>query len=57
MEPTATENGIITHQYGTVQLIFEVSLAVIIGIASLYMLRKDKLAAADEIWDKKWSVN
>ena len=54
-DPSLSEEGIITQQYGTGQLVYEHVLVMIIGIASLYLLRKDKLSKANEIWDEKWS--
>lgn len=54
-DPSLSGEGILTQQYGTGQLVYELVLIMIIGIASLYLLRKDKLSKANEIWDEKWS--
>ena len=54
-DPSLSAEGIITQQYGTGQLVYELVLAVIIGIASLYLLRKNKPTGANELWNKKWS--
>ena len=54
-DPSLSADGIITQQYGTGQLVYELVLAVIIGIASLYLLSKNKLTKANELWDEKWS--
>ena len=54
-DPAVSAEGIITQQYGMGQLIYELVLAVIIGIAALYLLNKNKLAKANEIWEKKWN--
>ena len=54
-DPSLSESGIIIQQYGTRQLLYEVVLAVIIGIAALYMLNKDKLTKTNKLWNEKWS--
>ena len=53
-DPSLSGNGIIIQQYGMGQLLYEVVLAAIIGIASLYLLNKNKLIKANELWNKKW---
>lgn len=50
-------DGIIVQQYGMGQLLYELVLAMIIGIAVLYLLNKNKLAKANELWSEKWSNN
>ncbi len=54
-DPSLSGNGILTQQYGTEQLVYELVLAVIIGIASLGLLNKNKRTKADELWNEKWS--
>jgi membrane protease YdiL (CAAX protease family) len=54
-DPSLSADGIIVHQYTTGQLVYELVLAVIIGIAALYLLNKDKLKKANELWGEKWS--
>ncbi len=54
-DPSISGEGIITQQYGTGQLLYELVLAVVIGIASLCLLNKNKLAKANELWSEKWS--
>ena len=53
-DPSVSEAGILTQQYGMGQLLYELVLAAIIGIAALYLLNKNKLTKANEIWEKKW---
>ena len=55
-DPSLSAEGIITQQYGTVQLVYELALVMIVGIASLYLLNKNKLAKANELWNEKWSI-
>ena len=54
-DPSLSAEGIITQQYGTGQLMYELILAVIIGIVSLYLLKKNKPTKAGELWNEKWS--
>ena len=54
-DPSLSDSGIIIQQYGMGQLLYELALAIIIGIAALCLLSKNKLTKANEIWDKKWS--
>ena len=54
-DPSLSGEGIITQQYGTEQLVYELVLVMIIGIASLHLLRKDKLSKANRIWAEKWA--
>ena len=54
-DPSVSGAGIIVQQYGAAQLVYELVLAAIVGIAALYLLKKDKLAKANELWDEKWS--
>ncbi len=54
-DPSISGEGILTQQYGTGQLLYEVVLAVIIGIISLCLLNKNKHTKADELWNEKWS--
>ena len=54
-DPSLSGDGIIVQQYGMGQLMYELALAVIIGIAALYLLNKNKLTKANELWNKKWS--
>ena len=54
-DPSLSADGIITQQYATGQLLYELVLAVIIGIASLCLLNKNKLTKVDELWNEKWS--
>lgn len=54
-DPSLSEDGVIMQQYSTGQLVYEVVLAVIIGIVALYLLSKNKFTKANELWDEKWS--
>ncbi len=54
-DPSLSADGIITQQYGTGQLVYELVLAVIIGIAALCLLCKNKPTNAAELWNEKWS--
>ena len=54
-DPSLSGGGILVEQYGTGQLVYELVLAGIVGIAALCLLYKNKLAKANEIWAKKWS--
>ncbi len=54
-DPSLSADGIITQQYGTGQLLYESVMFVILGIVSLCMLGKNKLAKANELWNEKWS--
>ncbi|MBO6298026.1 MAG: CPBP family intramembrane metalloprotease [Lachnospiraceae bacterium] len=54
-DPSLSEEGILTQQYSTEQLLLEVIAAVIIGVIALCLLGKNKLSKANEIWDKKWN--
>ena len=54
-DPSLSGDGIIIQQYGTGQLLYELVLALIIGIASLCLLNKNKLTKANELWNEKWS--
>ena len=54
-DPSLSADGIIVQQYTTGQLVYELVLAAIIGIAALYLLNKDKLKKANELWGEKWS--
>ncbi len=54
-DPSLSAEGIITQKYGTGQLLYELVLAVIIGIVSLYLLKKNKPTKAGELWNEKWS--
>ena len=56
-DPSVSGDGIIVQQYGMGQLLYELVLAMIIGIAVLYLLNKNKLAKANELWSEKWSNN
>ncbi|MBR3515529.1 MAG: CPBP family intramembrane metalloprotease [Lachnospiraceae bacterium] len=53
-DPLISEEGILTQQYSTEQILLEVIAAAIIGIIALCLLGKNKLSKANEIWDKKW---
>ncbi len=55
-DPSLSADGIITQQYGTGQLVYELVLAVIIGVASLWLLKKNKPVKANELWNDKWSI-
>ena len=54
-DQSLSADGIITQQYGTGQLLYELVLVAIIGIASLSLLNRNKLAKANELWNEKWS--
>ncbi len=54
-DPSLSGGGILVEQYGTGQLVYELVLAGIVGIAALCLLYKNKLAKANELWAKKWS--
>ena len=53
-DPLISEEGILTQQYSTEQILLEVIAAAIIGIIALCLLGTNKLSKANEIWDKKW---
>ena len=54
-DPSVSANGIVVQQYGMGQLLYELVLAVIFGGIALYLLNKNKLAKANELWNTKWS--
>lgn len=54
-DPAVSADGIITQQYCMGQILFEFVLAVIVGIVSLYLLRKKFFTKANELWNEKWS--
>lgn len=56
MEPSLTDTGILAQQFSTRQMVLEIAIAVLLGIAGIYMLRKEKFTSINEIWNKKWSV-
>ncbi len=56
-DPSLSGNGIITQQYGSGQLLYELVLGVIVGIVSICLLNKNKLTKANELWNKKWSIS
>ncbi len=55
-DPSLSAEGIITQKYGMGQLLYELVLAVIIGVASLWLLKKNKPVKANELWNDKWSI-
>ena len=54
-DPYLSAEGILTQQYNTGRLVYDIIVAVIIGIFAFYLLSKNKMAKAGEIWDKKWN--
>lgn len=54
-DPYLSADGILTQQYSTGRLVYDLIVAVIVGIFALCLLSKNKMAKAGEIWDKKWN--
>ena len=51
-DPSLSEDGIIIQRYGMGQLLYELVLIAIIGIASLCLLYKNKLAETNGLWNE-----
>lgn len=54
-DPYLSTEGILTQQYSMGRLVYDVIVAVVIGIFAFYLLSKNKMVKAGEIWDKKWN--
>ena len=54
-DPSVSGSGIITQQYSTGQLLYELILVLIIGSLSLYLIRKNRLTETNNLWSQKRS--
>lgn len=54
-DPYLSADGILTQQYSAGQLVYDLVVAMIIGIFAFLLISKNKMAKANEIWDKKWN--
>jgi len=53
-DPSLSDEGILVEQYSKGEIVYALILGIIVGMVALYLLSKNKMQKANELWDRKW---